>query len=83
VHDLFIHRTTEGIGKTLIPQKCRANSVLIAPGPANLLEEHGRHAGSDVLAELIENSRNNAIGLTHEANLFIVLEEDAPEFLQA
>jgi hypothetical protein len=56
--------------------------VICAPCAANILEEHGGHAGFDVFPQLVEDAGNNAIGLTHEANLFIVLEEDAAKLFQ-
>ena len=82
MNDLLVHRTAKGIGKTLIPEKCRANALLFAARPTNLLEKYGRNTRTDILSNLVENTGNNTIGLTHEANLFFVFEEDTPEFLQ-
>ena len=83
MNDNLVDRAANGIGKTSIAEEGRTHVVLIAHGPCQILELHGRNARSYFVANGIKNIGCKTVGLTQIFQFPCIFDESALVFFHS
>ena len=79
----FVDGATDSERITGIAEEVGLHAHILAHGSGKLVEKYGGNAGTHVRHQFVKNGGRHSVGHTHEFDLMLVLDKNAPKLFHA